>query len=913
MSDEQRLLVTFEARLNKYERDLERSKGKSRTNFRAIQKEAETAGSGIEKAMSGALGTLGSFGKGLLGGIAGGLAVGGLDEIIGRVGELAKGVAEVGDNAKMAGLSSRSFQELGFVADQNRIPIDALTDAMKELSLRADEWIQTGSGSGAESFRRMGYSAEELARKLQDPKELLLDIIDRMQQLDSAARIRVFDDVFGGQGGEKFVQLIDRGTDSIRATIKQANDLGIVIDDQLIQRADEFDRKWSATARSFGTYWKEAFLSVAYLADDFLDRFNKIDEQTTRNVQTALVSAYQKLETAKTRLAELNQEKAAFPDDPTVDLNIERQKQLVEELTGEAMNLREVLDRRNGYSENFIYKTGEEAKGAIPPVNNLNNALSGSGSAAAKAVAGIKSYSDAIRALKEEVPELAKSLADLDAKSKIDAIYQKAIAGASGQREIALANEMRGKALSSLNLKSATDDPTTYLSAILANGKGKDSLTGMQTAFREKLAKMIASMPDDLKGAVTINSGFRDIARQQQLWLDALKKYGSPEEARKWVAPPGNSQHNKGNAADLGYSNDRARDWVHSNAGNFGLSFPLSNENWHIEDADARGKQTADEIERLTQAAQKQADAYSQITGGAREYTAQQGIEQQALSMTARQAAALRYEQEMLNEAQRAGIALTPQQRQEIASLAQGMAAAETSVDDFRQKQEQAQETAHFFGQSMTDALTGIIDGTMTAQEALQQFLKTLLQASLQALLMGEGPLANLFGTAPKTDKQKEGGGVGFGGLFGSLLGGLFGFSEGGFTGRGGKYEPAGVVHRGEFVMSKEATRRIGVANLEAMHRGALRGGFAEGGYVGDAPALRKPDLQAANSNSAPVQQISISAPVTVTGSSGTPEQNADLAKHIGAELEATMRGVVIRELQQQMRPGNMLSAGRGR
>ncbi|MBX4874440.1 phage tail protein [Rhizobium bangladeshense] len=911
MDDGQRLLVTFEARLNKYERDLERSKGKSRTNFRAIQKEAETAASGIESAMGGAMKTLGSFGKGLLGGIAGGLAVGGLDEIIGRVGELAKGVAEIGDTAQMAGLKVKDFQELKYVAEQNRIPVDALTDAMKELSLRADEWIKTGSGSGAESFQRMGYSAEQLARKLEDPKALLLDIIDRMQRLDSAARIRVFDEVFGGQGGEKFVQLIDRGADGIRATIKEANDLGLVMNEQLIQRADEFNRKWSAAASSFGVYWKEAFLSVAFLADDFLDRFNKVDEQTTRNVQSALVSTYQKLETAKTRLSDLIQEKGASPDDPTIDLNIERQKELVEELTGEAMKLRDVLDRRNGYDDNFIYKTGEDAKGATPPVNNLNTALSGSGSAAAKAVAGIKSYSDAIRALKEEVPDLAKSLADLDAKAKIDAIYQKAISQAGGQREIALANEMRGKALSSLNLKSATDDPTSYLSAVLANGKGKDSITGMADAFAQKLAKMLASMPDDLKGSVTINSGFRDIARQQQLWLEALKKYGSPEAARKWVAPPGNSQHNKGNAADLGYGSDRARDWVHENAGNFGLSFPLRNENWHIEDADARAKDTSAEIDRLTQAAQKQADAYSQITGGAREYTAQQGIEQQALNMTAQRAAALRYEQEMLNEAQRAGIALTPQQRQEIASLAQGMASAETSVDSLREKQEQASESARFFGEGMTDALTGIITGTMTAQEALQQLLQTLVKAALQAALMGEGPLANLFGGSAKAYSK---GGVGFGGLFGGLLGSLLGFAEGGYTGNGGKHEPAGVVHRGEFVMSKAATRRIGVGNLEAMHRGALRGGFAEGGYVGNAPALRKPDLQPANSNATPAPQITISAPVTVnTSGGGTPEQNADLAKHVAQEMEATMRGVVIREIQQQMRPGNLLSAGRGR
>lgn len=53
-------------------------------------------------------------------------------------------------------------------------------------------------------------------------------------------------------------------------------------------------------------------------------------------------------------------------------------------------------------------------------------------------------------------------------------------------------------------------------------------------------------------------------------------------------------------------------------------------------------------------------------------------------------------------------------------------------------------------------------------------------------------------------------------------------FATGGYTGDGGKYEPAGTVHKGEFVMTKEATKRIGVDNLYRMMRG-----YANGGMVG--------------------------------------------------------------------------------
>ena len=52
--------------------------------------------------------------------------------------------------------------------------------------------------------------------------------------------------------------------------------------------------------------------------------------------------------------------------------------------------------------------------------------------------------------------------------------------------------------------------------------------------------------------------------------------------------------------------------------------------------------------------------------------------------------------------------------------------------------------------------------------------------------------------------------------------------ATGGYTGNGGKYEPAGIVHRGEYVINAERTKEIGIANLERLHKG-----YADGGYVG--------------------------------------------------------------------------------
>lgn len=61
-----------------------------------------------------------------------------------------------------------------------------------------------------------------------------------------------------------------------------------------------------------------------------------------------------------------------------------------------------------------------------------------------------------------------------------------------------------------------------------------------------------------------------------------------------------------------------------------------------------------------------------------------------------------------------------------------------------------------------------------------------------------------------------------------AVMAALGGFAEGGYTGAGGKYQPAGVVHRGEYVFDAASTSRIGVGTLER-----IRSGYADGGYVG--------------------------------------------------------------------------------
>lgn len=132
--------------------------------------------------------------------------------------------------------------------------------------------------------------------------------------------------------------------------------------------------------------------------------------------------------------------------------------------------------------------------------------------------------------------------------------------------------------------------------------KDASHIQGMNDTFAVKVARMLQAAPPGIQNDLGIYSGSRTNERQAELWADALKKYGSVAEARKWVAPPEGvegskgSEHNHGMAADLSYKGQSLKNappevvsWLHENASRFGLKFPLANENWHVEDDSTRG------------------------------------------------------------------------------------------------------------------------------------------------------------------------------------------------------------------------------------------------------------------------------------------------------------------------------------
>ena len=211
---------------------------------------------------------------------------------------------------------------------------------------------------------------------------------------------------------------------------------------------------------------------------------------------------------------------------------------------------------------------------------------------------------------------------------------------------------------------------------------------------------------------------------------------------------------------------------------------------------------------------------------------------------------------------------------------------AESATDSFSQVKNAATQTFDGIAQNMAAMLTG-------SEQNWRSFTRSVLSMMTEILL--KQAMVGIVGSIGSAIGGAVGGGASAsGGTAIQAAAAKLHFATGGFTGTGGKYEPAGIVHRGEFVFTKEATSRIGVGNLYRLMRG-----YAEGGYVGGAgsPAqMRRAEGINFNQNNHVVIQND--------GTNGLPGPQMMKAVYDMARKGARD------EIQAQMRDGGLFSGG---
>ncbi len=318
-------------------------------------------------------------------------------------------------------------------------------------------------------------------------------------------------------------------------------------------------------------------------------------------------------------------------------------------------------------------------------------------------------------------------------------------------------------------------------------------------------------------------------------------------------------------------------------------------------------KQSQDELQKsgaaqlaqmpqLTKAANDQADAYRRVA------------EAQALQKLAGD---IQFQQEQMG---RSTIDQTVASTQKQYGLPVDMNSASANIIRYNEQLKYARELAGDFASTL---VSGLRNG--------EGLWKSLGKAAISVLTKISDRLLNdVLNSLFQVNSAAAGGGLfGGGGIFGGLFGGGGGlnlgilarspqaaaavasgipglWADGGYTGPGGKNDPAGIVHAGEIVWSqKDIARAGGVGIVEAMRLG--RRGYADGGVVGEGgPQLLRAQPDAA----VPVRRLRADNQNDASGSASGVHVTVGVSVDEDGNLKAYVKNVAQSEAQNSTRQG---------
>lgn len=201
--------------------------------------------SGLGK-LTKSLGKIGETGKEFFGTVAdtilkvGAASVAAAGAVYGLVHTFADAGDEIAVVSSRLGLTTKSFQELAFAANQVNIPQEQFVGGLTKLSKGIGE-AAAGTGEALIGFNALGISVRDNQGKLRNLDDILPEVADKLgeiknQNLRNAIAMKLF-----GREGAKLNELFNEGSEGLAKFRAEANRVGAVMTPEQIKSAQEFD------------------------------------------------------------------------------------------------------------------------------------------------------------------------------------------------------------------------------------------------------------------------------------------------------------------------------------------------------------------------------------------------------------------------------------------------------------------------------------------------------------------------------------------------------------------------------------------------------------------------------------------------------------------------------------------------
>lgn len=226
------LTLDLIARIGGFEQGMDKAGRVTEKRMKEMQARAEEAG----KKIGGALATV----------VTATLGVGTASLVMLK--NTAAATTETDRWAKSLGIGTTVLQQWQYAAERAGLAGDTMADIFKDIGDKIGDAVITGGGEAIDGLKKLGLSAEDLARM--SPDKQLLAIADGLKSVSTQSeKINILESL--GNDLSRLLPLLDHGGESLKKYLAQAKDFGIAMDPQQIAnlvRANEILQDLQAQA-----------------------------------------------------------------------------------------------------------------------------------------------------------------------------------------------------------------------------------------------------------------------------------------------------------------------------------------------------------------------------------------------------------------------------------------------------------------------------------------------------------------------------------------------------------------------------------------------------------------------------------------------------------------------------------------
>lgn len=226
----------------------------------------------------------------------------------------------IGKAAKAGGLDAETYQELAHAAELGGVATDQFAAALQTFA--------ASSGMAAEGKGRMVAALKTLhpellkniqgARTQEQRLRAVADALDR--ETDASRKAAIAKAAFGDVGG-RMIEMLKGGSAALDDTARKARQLGLVVDRELIARAEELNDEFGTATKVIDLQFKQALINLApiivgiaeraaRLAGDIrylVDQMKSLDEQSSQTLRGTVPDVDRERLTIENQILELRQ------------------------------------------------------------------------------------------------------------------------------------------------------------------------------------------------------------------------------------------------------------------------------------------------------------------------------------------------------------------------------------------------------------------------------------------------------------------------------------------------------------------------------------------------------------------------------------------------------------------------------